>query len=239
MKIKNNNRGFTLAELLVVMAIFGVIVAIVIVNFQYGNKNADLKDAAMELIQNIRTLQSWASSGKEVLVCDEASGAEANKPCNDDNDCGGEVNSCSKKLVPRGGYGIKIQDEDEVTFYKLFIDVDECKLCGNVQADFCDKETMTDGKVSLQKNVEIDEILIDESNSFIAAHLVFQPPTGKIYLNAYCSNEQTCASTGICPSGGTLKSYDKLEIILKHTQTNKTQKIEVSTISGKIGLIEQ
>lgn len=229
-KFNFENKGFSLVELLVVMAIFGMLLALVIVNFRHGNKDADLRDAATALVQNIRSLQSWAASGKEINVCGTGI---VNKPCNSDVDCGG--GSCDNSLIPTGGYGIKLLKATNVVDYQLFIDTDGCeRYTGN-------NEDLINGKIFLPTNVQISDVSIIDADPIEAAELVFQPPTGKIYLNAICSNGAICSSTGICPGGGTLQNYQnakELKITLMHSETTKTQDIIVNTISGKIGLIE-
>ena len=229
---RESRRGFTLTELLVVMAIFGLLLLLVVINFQYGNKNADLRDSATELIQNIRMLQSWASSGKEIRVC--GNGIDENKPCDLNENCDGD---CDQYLIPTGGYGIKLLDTEAVKSYQLFIDVDGCERCD-------DGEELVNGIISLKGNVIIKELAIDGTTSFVKADLIFQPPTSKIYLNANCidenSNQVQCIEGGICIGNATLENEGKvLTITLEHEETGNRQEIEVNAISGKIGLIEE
>lgn len=239
--IKQNFLGFTLVELSVAIAIFMILAGLVMVNLQYGNRANRLKEAANELAQNIRMVQSNAISGKTVLVCN--GGDNTDKPCSSDGDCTpiDPSNTCSKYLVPKGGYGIKFLDElqNQTKFYTFFIDVDGCK-----RYDDNGKEQMVNGVIDLSqdKDIAIDELKIDGGTTDITtAELVFQPPLPTVFLNANCQNcsPSPCepCDRAICTHGGSLVSQgDELEIVLRHEIINKTKSVKVNRISGKVSV---
>ncbi|OGZ33752.1 MAG: hypothetical protein A2Y98_03215 [Candidatus Portnoybacteria bacterium RBG_19FT_COMBO_36_7] len=87
-------QGFTLLEMLIVLAIISIMATLILVRYREGQKTYVLSQAAQTLVGNIREAQNLAITG-----------AEVKKP--DGND------------YPRiGGYGIYIKDE---THYVLFM----------------------------------------------------------------------------------------------------------------------
>ena len=66
MKIKKLQQGFSLPELLVAIAIVGLISTITVVNFRAGQKKDVLNFAADELASNLRGVQVSALSGELV-----------------------------------------------------------------------------------------------------------------------------------------------------------------------------
>jgi len=77
-------KGFTLVELLVVMAIIVVISTIALVNYRVGEKSFSLDESAVLLAQNLRRAQEMALSSKEF-----------------------------QGSVPRGGYGVYLQTDND------------------------------------------------------------------------------------------------------------------------------
>ena len=68
MSIKKES-GFTLTELLVVASIIILFSAIVLANYQTGNKQFALQRSAHKLAQDIRRAQEMAMSAKECEPC--------------------------------------------------------------------------------------------------------------------------------------------------------------------------
>jgi len=89
---QNRNKGFTLVELLIVVAIIGVLSALVIAGFRAGNRESNLRFAAQNLVSVFKQAQIMASSGK--IPAGESD-------------------------PPPGGYGVYI---DSLTSYILFAD---------------------------------------------------------------------------------------------------------------------
>lgn len=60
------NKGFTLLEMLVVLAIMGIIAVLILANYRQGQKNYVLTQAAQKLAGDIRGAQNMAVAGAEV-----------------------------------------------------------------------------------------------------------------------------------------------------------------------------
>jgi prepilin-type N-terminal cleavage/methylation domain-containing protein len=124
MKIANR-KGFTLAELLIVMFIMGVLTIIVVVNFRHGNYVNDLKQASTELLQNLRLAQQYTLGGSSINYCGPGSTTphEYYSCLNDDGCCEipGTCSGACKNGVPLGGYAINIASADN---YQVFGDTD-------------------------------------------------------------------------------------------------------------------
>lgn len=100
-----NLRGFTLVELLVVLGIILLLSVIIFANYRAGQKEYILQLEAYKIVQNIRKVQEWAMSAKEI----------------------GPVGD---KVFPVGGYGIAFNINDPPgglgkDKYVLFIDCND------------------------------------------------------------------------------------------------------------------
>jgi len=235
---KSNLSGFTLMELSVAIAIFMILAGLVIVNLRYGNQVTKLKNAATELAQNIRLIQSYASSGKTFKICSDNS-----NPCERDSDC--EPATCGEEAVPKGGFGLKFIDEPaEVNHYTLFIDPKGCKRFSMTG--------LTVSTINLPQDIVISELYLDDQiTGFTAVDLLFQAPTAKAFLNAKCTNcigvaAEYCvcdADDGLCPGGGVFINQEinsteakELKITLKNSAINKMRNIIVNRVSGKVSV---
>ena len=93
-------KGFTLAEVLIVIAISLLLTLVVVVNYREGQKKVILQRAAHKLAQDIRAVQEMAVSG---IKCP-------------DKECEG--------LEPNG-YGIELRTAGDNSLYKLYVDTAE------------------------------------------------------------------------------------------------------------------
>lgn len=64
---KNNFRAFTLIEMLVVMAIVGIMTAVVVVSFGSGRTEKELETNAREFASAVREAQNYALTGKQAV----------------------------------------------------------------------------------------------------------------------------------------------------------------------------
>lgn len=60
-----NNRGFTLVEALVVIAIISIISGFIVINFRHGEEGNKLQRSAQQVVQSIRKAQNMALSSVE------------------------------------------------------------------------------------------------------------------------------------------------------------------------------
>ncbi|MEI6288006.1 MAG: type II secretion system protein [bacterium] len=66
MKKIKNNFGFTLAEMMVVIAITGILSSMALINFRTNEKQRQLRDSALLVTDGFKRLQSMALSGDMV-----------------------------------------------------------------------------------------------------------------------------------------------------------------------------
>ena len=95
--MKKKFLGFTLIEMLVVLAVIGIVIGIVLVNYQKGKKQYELQMAKQKIISEIRRAQNMSLGAVEF-----------------------------KGEVPKGGFGISF-DKTTPSCYYVFADKDEEK----------------------------------------------------------------------------------------------------------------
>ncbi|HNW55664.1 MAG TPA: prepilin-type N-terminal cleavage/methylation domain-containing protein [bacterium] len=94
-------KGFTIVELLVVLAIFALIISVSLANYNSSNRQSKLKMSLQNLSANIRLTQSYAIGSKDFY--DSAR---------------------DRTIVPRGGWGILL-DKTRPAEYKIVTDLDD------------------------------------------------------------------------------------------------------------------
>lgn len=103
-------RGTTLIEVLISVAVFSIITGIVLFGFMDSKKVQDLRAASNQLVADLRQIQTLALANQPFAVCSTTgSGTSFGSPCTGtiDSVCdAGTANNCG--LVPAGGYGISV-----------------------------------------------------------------------------------------------------------------------------------
>ena len=92
--MKKNFLGFTLIEMLVVLAVIGIITGVVLTNYRKGEKQYELQMAKQKIISEIRRVENMSLGAVEF-----------------------------KGEVPKGGFGISF-DKDASSYYYIFADKD-------------------------------------------------------------------------------------------------------------------
>lgn len=143
----NQPKGFTLNELLVSMAILGVLSALLIANFSRGRLSDDLRISSQTLASNLRRVQNLATVGQTL-----ASGK-----------------------VPPGGYGVAIEWVPSQKAYAVFADIGyvdgSCLLSNpsNANKEYdgpsCD-ELAEGGVVQFRADVVFERAQIDSGSFF-------------------------------------------------------------------------
>jgi prepilin-type N-terminal cleavage/methylation domain-containing protein len=157
MKIKINNKGFSLIELMATIAILGLIAGITIAGYRSGNKSSILKNAANKLQSDIRLAQNY-TLGSYMFF--------------DGTD----------NIIPERGWGVHFSMlNTSNSSYIIFADNDS----GAVDFQF-DGSSEQYREISLAQGVIISDIFlngISVSGSGGMADIVFDPPDPKAFFN--------------------------------------------------------
>lgn len=172
-----NNKGFTLLEITVVIAIITLLSAIFLANYRGGEKQFALQRSSHKLAQDIRTVEEMALSSREFK---ESGGGLA---------------------FPRGGYGLYFTANS--SSYILFVDCDNEKdydtwgSAGNCNSarvgagNSINNEKI--GEFSLESGIKISDILCPSLT------IIFLPPNPDVTIK--CGESVANAADIILSSG--------------------------------------
>ncbi len=174
------SKGFTLVEMLISMAIIGMITGMMMANFRGGQQVAEVRLASDLLVDQIRAMQTSSLSGRLVSVC--SGGSNNLKVCEPKN----PTVSCSgggvcQKRVPTG-YGLRFTTAP-ANSYLLFYDTD-----GDERYD-AGEELATIPYVST------NTVKLTASSAGIPVDLVYAPPYGTLYVNGSATGTATIMLT--------------------------------------------
>lgn len=212
----------TLIELLIVFVIFGLLVGILIWNFDRYKQNDNLRSAAENLAQDIRTAQTNAFSGKTV-----------------------QVGTDESESVPIGGYGVHFDIPGMGdNKYLIFADRERYTAMGcetirdfrynyGYCSDDCTEDTdnsdyaLPPPVISLPKDIVISKIefagIPDVQQQIV--DITFFPPQSRVRLG----REVPCGITEVI--------VDNVEITLTHNVTGLEKIVKVIGASGQISVI--
>jgi prepilin-type N-terminal cleavage/methylation domain-containing protein len=224
--------GFTLAEMLVVIALTGLLTIMVMANFKHGNYSNDLRQASTELLQNIRLAQNYTIGGNSINYCSEGDLAHRYHVCtaNTNTDCCSDINSCSgicKNGVPQGGYGIVIYSTDN---YKIFGDTNNDGVFSNPPQYSEASDYIAVNKDISAKKIHIKEFelsslapppspVVPSTTNFIVVR--FSPPEGTVHFYNGQSGAEIAATTLTISI-----SSDNIPNICRH--------IVINSVSGQV-----
>lgn len=111
-------KGYTLIEILISIAIFGILAGITIVGFQSAGKVYAVRQNAGQFVADLQRLQTLAVSGGGVMRCVNQSPTHT---CTANEEC--TSNNC-QLAYPPGGFGIYIDPAGDRASYKLYARLD-------------------------------------------------------------------------------------------------------------------
>ncbi|MEK7606764.1 MAG: prepilin-type N-terminal cleavage/methylation domain-containing protein [Patescibacteria group bacterium] len=158
--------GFTLVELMVSIAIVGLMSMAAIANFRGGARADELRIAAQETVVKIREAQTMAMTGRTANLCQSDEGGEVGGVCVPTIGCA--TGETCQTLVPRGGYGVYLAS---ASGFILFAD-------GNANHEYDDGEALPGNAFTLPPNVEIASVV---PSAPVA--LIFEPPRGRVFIS--------------------------------------------------------
>ena len=197
--------GFTLVEMLVSLAIFGVISGFVMANLRVGGQGDELRLSSQLVASAIRRIQTMAVAGQTVYFCRKSGEITGSKLCSTGKDTECLEGSCVKETPP-GGYGLHLSsaagsERTMITFADL--DRDHGYDAGEeFRRDSVSSGTLV-GVSTLQP---VTEGKLD---------IVFAPNAMAVYFNQ--STEMAIAT-----------------ITLRHSHTGAAKRVIINSLSGQI-----
>lgn len=216
-------RGFTIAELLVVMAIIGILTTIVIVNFQSGRRSTDFRGTATKLLQDVRLAQSYTIAGNSISFCQPVhSTANVYHMCQLYTDCGaGAASDACKNTVPTNGYGVYIGSSHA---YQLFGDTNPDGILNPTDDYQVTDQDTTSKRIEMIRYTMRDQSTATDYDLTAATPppltIVFSPPEGTPKF--YVGGTEDTTSTSV-------------DIVLRSDYvTNYCRIVTVNRISGQV-----
>lgn len=164
----NKPRGFTITELLVSIAIIGVISGAMLANFHGGQQSAEIRLASEIMVSQLRDIQTASLGGRLVSAC--SGGTQANQVCEPGKQpaiaCNGG-GTCQRRSVP--GYGIHLVANQ--TTYTVFYDVN-----GNNTYD-------TGEDVVSKSFTPTGVVKLGAANAVLPLDIVFNTPDATVKFN--------------------------------------------------------
>lgn len=206
--------GFTLAEMLVSLAIMILLAVTVVVNMNSGKRTEELRNAARQLAADIRSMQSRALAAGEVRACPKGAAIavceNSRAICTSPADCKGTVPAV---------YGVMATTS--ATGYVLFAKVDPGKV--NYWMESVDEIVSVRPLVPVStKDVEIQEIQVPGA----------------------MGPAPTVASIGFMRQSGSARIYDGtgvepgiINIILRHKVSGDPMTLEINRVTGRVSIL--
>jgi prepilin-type N-terminal cleavage/methylation domain-containing protein len=208
--------GFTLVEMLVSLAIMGLLAVTVVVNMNSGKRTEELRNAARQMAADIRSMQSRALSAGEVKAC--LKGAvmmvceNSTVGCTDPAQCSGSVPA---------DYGVMATTS--ATGYVLFAEVEPSTV-----------------KFWMDSNDEmvLRRPLLPVSNQDVEIQKIetWTPPGAPA--------TPAVGSIGFMRQSGTARFYDgtgteptMMKITLRHKLSNAVLGLEINRVTGRVSIL--
>ncbi len=209
---RNRLPGFTLIELMVSIAIMGIIAVVTMNDLRSSQRKDQLNNAARIVAADLRTFQAQALTGQNVKSCLSGTSVIV---------CEQSANSCSNgsiSCIAQPPSAVGLHFKTAVTEYDEFADVASSDWQENLPNELLQIRSLP---LLGAQNVVIQE-LIAGSVTVTDADVAFKRQTGNMGING-CYD---CGSSG---------PYN-LTIRLKQTQTNETKDVVLDAVTGRISI---
>jgi len=201
----NKRFGFTLVEMLVSLAIFGVITGFVMANLRVGGQGDELRISSQLVASAIRRVQTMAVAGQTVYFCRQTGELVGSKLCPTGQDAECPEGTCAKEIPP-GGFGVHFStaagsERTIITFADLDRDY------GYDAGEEIRRDSVSSGAlvgVSTLQPVTDDQL-----------DIVFAPNAMAVYFN---KSTETAIAT----------------IVVRHSHTGAAKRVIVNSLSGQI-----
>ena len=157
-KYQNNNYGFTLAEIMVSIAVITIFSTISFASFTSYKRQGAIDAAAQKLTSDFRKIQGYALSLKE-------------------------FNSGAGFVIPKGGWGMymRTQPASENKNYIAFADYDTPYQTYQSSAEYFFNYSLVDAHISDIKLEQSNHTVISRNQ----ANITFEPPVPTVHI---CAN---------------------------------------------------
>lgn len=212
MFLRNRVPGFTLIELMVSIAIMGIIAVVTMNDLRSSQRKDQLNNAARIIAADLRTLQAQALTGQNVKSCS----ADMSFIVCEQNASGCSNGSTSCVAQPPSAVGLHVTQGAFI--YDEFADVASQDWQENLPNELLQSRSLP---LLGARNVVIDT-LIAGSLTVADADVAFKRQTGNMGING-------------CYDCGLAGPYS-LTIRLKQTQTNETKDVVLNAVTGRISI---
>jgi len=183
---KNDQRGFTLLELTVVIAIIILLSGIVLTNYRIGEREYALLRSAHKLAQDLRTVEKMAMASETLP-------------------------SSSGEWFPQGGYGIYFNQQENPNSYILFADCNKNYIKDTVYTCLENSAPEEIKELSLEEKIKISNLeLFSKTFGTIPVSsfsVTFFPPDPQIkIMSDPTSPEYDSATITLTYSDGEIKT---------------------------------
>jgi prepilin-type N-terminal cleavage/methylation domain-containing protein len=149
-------KGFTLVELLTVLAIIFTLTSISFPFYRTAQKNYVLENAAQKLAQDIRRVEEMGMSAREIT----------------------NPNDPREKIVPKGGYGIYLKLNPQEIIIFADCNDDRQYTSGNVCGTFPRKFSEKIEDLNLESKVRLTNL-----SPLSPLNITFKPPDPTIFID--------------------------------------------------------
>jgi len=221
MKVMNikNCTGFTLTELLVVIALVGILAVMVMVNFRRGEHSNNLRQASTALLQDLRLAQNYTIGGSSLNYCDGNSGDYFGDSCPSE----GETTGCGTGMcvngVPLGGFGINIALTEN---YLVFADTNNNQELDGPNRVIISRDYFLKGIHIKSFKLGSQETVTPSVDDYL--NIIFEPPQGTVHF--FVKLDEVVLSD----SQETLASI----LISSDYVSGSCRKVTINRISGQI-----
>ncbi len=212
---RNPSRGFSLIEVMVSIAILGLLSVIVVLDLNAGKRREELQAGVRVLAADIRALQTRALTAQNIKSC---------KNVTKNIVCETSASKCSTpgSCTPIPPYGVGLHLTTGGATYTFFADVDSSKndwkeTLGEDEAFFTRNLALSGAS-----NITILELTAPGTVTKSEVHIAFERQNGRMHINP-------CVAGPAC-------EVPSFTIKLRHDKNGETKNVTVNAATGRVSI---